>query len=272
MFALALPDRLSDVKGWQAVAKTVTVPTGWSWWRVTTYTFATFFAIIGLVFLLLFLPPNPLANAAAAGVLGSLLFGAAVAFVLMDLRLSITSVVVSEDGVTYRYPVREVHVAWADIRPPSGLLGRFWTPNDPVIFTDMVPNALIPLASRPVTSAQARAIVDFPSYRSWTLEERWLRAIHSPPQTVAQWWRAAPTLVKVGLGGVILGFAIVLLAVVVVALGVVPSCAFSNYSCPTPDWFNASFYVMTASLLGGVIILEIGRFGQKNPLDNDSKM
>ncbi len=251
------------------MATTVTVQTGWSWGRVAIYTFAAFTAAVGILFLLVFLPPSQVANTEAAGVLGGFFLGAATILVLIDLRLSLTSVVVSDDGVAYRYPIRDVHVAWSDIRPPTGRLGRFWTPNDRVIFTDMVPNALVPLTVRPVTPAQARAIVGFPSSRPWTLEGRWMRAIHTPPETRRQWWRRAPPLVKVGLAGVVLGFAIVLLAVAIVALGVVPSCAFSDYNCPTPDWFNASFYVMAAGLLGGIITLEIGRFSQKNPFDDD---
>lgn len=238
--------------------------------RLAVYASATFVAGIGIIFLLLLLPSSRLANITAAVAVGGFFFGAAAIFVLMDLRMSIVSVVVSDYGVEYRYPIRKVRVPWAGIRPPTGRLGRFWSPNDRIVFTDMVPKSLVPLAIRPVTPAQARAIVDFPSSRPWSLEEKWSRAIHSPPQSVRQWWRSAPVLVKGGLVGVILGFGLVAAAVAVVALGIVPSCAFSDSSCPTPDWFNATFYIILAGLLGGLIALEIGRFSQRNPLDDES--
>ncbi len=71
-------------------------------------------------------------------------------------------------------------------------------------------------------------------------------------------WREASPLERYGLLAFLGGIAIFGFAAASALAGFVPSCAFTSYTCPTPGWFDDSFYLAVALLFLGVTMVGVG--------------
>jgi hypothetical protein len=227
----------------------VRIPSGQTWDLWMTRLVALFFAAMGL-FLLIGIQPV-LANAHWAAWLYGPLFALAVLMWLFGERSTIRAVVLSDSGVTYEYWRKSVHVGWPDVRPPQGPVRPDWTRSSGLFFTDHHPSDLLAVKYRRVTLAQAKEIMDYPVVRTWDIGNNWKKAFLLPSRSLRERWNYSPRLLKIGLVSLAIALALGAIGVISLALGIIPSCAYSSYSCPTPDWFNDSFYPFAVLLFIG---------------------